>query len=30
SRAASYLLLPYFLWSAFATFLSFTINSMNL
>ncbi|WJF85855.1 TspO/MBR family protein [Bacillus subtilis] len=29
-RAASYLLLPYFLWSAFATFLSFTINSMNL
>ncbi|MGW6189105.1 TspO/MBR family protein, partial [Bacillus subtilis] len=21
---------PYFLWSAFATFLSFTINSMNL
>ncbi|AXC54105.1 MULTISPECIES: TspO/MBR family protein [Bacillus] len=30
SRAASYVLLPYFLWSAFATFLSFTINSMNL
>ncbi|MEC1491003.1 TspO/MBR family protein [Bacillus subtilis] len=30
SRAASYLLLPYFLWSAFATFLSFTIDSMNL
>ncbi|MEC1403247.1 TspO/MBR family protein [Bacillus subtilis] len=30
SRAAGYLLLPYFLWSAFATFLSFTINSMNL
>ncbi|AYF12553.1 tryptophan-rich sensory protein [Bacillus subtilis] len=30
SRAASYLLLPYFLWIAFATFLSFTINSMNL
>lgn len=30
SKAASYLLLPYFLWSAFATFLSFTINSMNL
>lgn len=30
SRAASYLLLPYFLRSAFATFLSFTINSMNL
>ncbi|MBU8677270.1 TspO/MBR family protein [Bacillus subtilis] len=30
SRAASYLLLPYFLWSPFATFLSFTINSMNL
>lgn len=30
SRAASYLLLPYFLWSAFVTFLSFTINSMNL
>ncbi|CAI6296388.1 MULTISPECIES: TspO/MBR family protein [Bacillus] len=30
SRAASYLLLPYFLWSAFATFLSFTINSMDL
>ena len=30
NRAASYLLLPYYLWSAFATFLSFTINSMNL
>ncbi|MEC1878333.1 MULTISPECIES: TspO/MBR family protein [Bacillus] len=30
SRTTSYLLLPYFLWSAFATFLSFTINSMNL
>ncbi|MEC2058124.1 TspO/MBR family protein [Bacillus stercoris] len=30
SRAASYLLLPYFLWSAFATFLSFAIDSMNL
>ncbi|MDP0485064.1 TspO/MBR family protein [Bacillus subtilis] len=30
SRAASYLLLPYFLWSAFATFLSFSINSINL
>ncbi|MGG3139794.1 TspO/MBR family protein [Bacillus subtilis] len=30
SRTASYLLLPYFLWSAFATFLSFTINSINL
>ncbi|MGF7532148.1 tryptophan-rich sensory protein [Bacillus mexicanus] len=30
SMAASYLLLPYVLWSAFATFLSFTIYSMNL
>ncbi|MCY8203823.1 MULTISPECIES: TspO/MBR family protein [unclassified Bacillus (in: firmicutes)] len=30
SRAASYLLLPYFLWSSFATFLSFTIYSMNV
>lgn len=30
NRAASYLLLPYFLWSTFATFLSFTIDSMNL
>ncbi|RPK05892.1 hypothetical protein BSBH6_02595 [Bacillus subtilis] len=30
SRAASYLLLPYVLWSAFATFLSFTIYSMYL
>ncbi|MEC1605105.1 TspO/MBR family protein, partial [Bacillus halotolerans] len=30
SRAASWLLVPYFLWSAFATVLSFTIYSMNL
>ncbi|GED04020.1 TspO/MBR family protein [Bacillus atrophaeus] len=30
NKAASYLLLPYFLWSAFATYLSFTIYSMNL
>lgn len=30
SRAASLLLVPYFLWSAFATYLSYTIYSMNL
>ncbi|AST97966.1 TspO/MBR family protein [Shouchella clausii] len=30
SKVASYLLLPYVLWSVFATILSFTIYSMNL
>lgn len=30
SRAAALLLIPYFLWTAFATYLSFSIYSMNL
>lgn len=30
SLAASYLLIPYLLWSCFATYLSYTIYSLNL
>ncbi|OQV45473.1 tryptophan-rich sensory protein, partial [Bacillus velezensis] len=29
SKASAWLLIPYLLWSAFATYLSFTIYVMN-